>query len=157
MSDLNLPAAAAAVNDSRSGRSEPVTAWQRVWRHGIVPQLSLADLDALRIALERDDPTLIQGATVEPPPLQQFEDYPVESACLIAYVGWRSRQLRTVGQVEEWFAHVCFEADKSLGEPAVCRWLLNWFDDTPRMAMRGALVAEIEAELARRCGQGQAA
>jgi hypothetical protein len=62
----------------------------------------------------------------------------------------RSRGLRTVRQVEEWFSQVCFQADKSLGEPAVCRWLLNWYDDTPRQSMRIALLAEINAELGRR-------
>jgi hypothetical protein len=147
MSEGNLPAAAPSVNESTT---DPQTAWQRVWREGIAPQLSQADLSALRLALERDDPALIQGATVEPVPLPRYDDHPVESACLVAYIGWRSRNLQTVREVEEWFTQVCFQADKSLGEPAACRWLLNWFDDTPRPAMRLAMVAEIDAELARR-------
>jgi hypothetical protein len=147
MSEGNLPAAAPSVNESPT---EPQTAWQRVWREGIAPQLSLADLGVLRLALERDDPALIQGATVEPIPLPRYDDHPVEGACLVAYIGWRSRELRTVRQVEEWFTQVCFQADKRLGEPAACRWLLNWFDDTPRRAMRVAMLAEIDAELARR-------
>jgi hypothetical protein len=77
MSEGNLPVAAPSVNDSPT---EPQTAWRRVWREGIAPQLSLADLHALRLALERDDPALIQGATVEPIPLPQFDDHPVEAA-----------------------------------------------------------------------------
>jgi hypothetical protein len=52
--------------------------------------------------------------------------------------------------VEEYFARLCFEADQRLGEPAVCRWFLNWFDDTPRDVMRRELLAEVERALAER-------
>ena len=31
-----------------------------------------------------------------------------------------------------------------LGEPAACRWFLNWFDDTPRDQMRRELLAEVK-------------
>ena len=34
-----------------------------------------------------------------------------------------------------------------LGEPAGCRWLLNWVDDTPREEMRGKLLGEVERSL----------
>ena len=27
---------------------------------------------------------------------------------------------------------MCYEVDQSMGEPAGCRWLLNWWDETPR-------------------------
>ena len=55
-----------------------------------------------------------------------------------------------VGQVEEHFARCCFEADQRLGEPAACRWFLNWFDDAPRTDMRRELLAEVELALADR-------
>ena len=44
-----------------------------VWREGVVPQLSTAGLEALQNALESDDPTLIQGQNLLPPPLQRHE------------------------------------------------------------------------------------
>ena len=58
--------------------------------------------------------------------------------------------LGTVGEVEEFFARVCFEADQRLGEPAACRWFLNWFDDTPREDILRELLAEVDAALAAR-------
>jgi hypothetical protein len=52
--------------------------------------------------------------------------------------------------VEEFFARMCFEIDQRLGEPAGCRWFLNWFDETPREEMRQQLLAEVKRALAQR-------
>ena len=53
----------------------------------------------------------------------------------------------TVADVEEFFARVCFEADQALGEPAACRWFLNWFDETPRQEMCAQLLPEVDLAL----------
>jgi hypothetical protein len=55
-----------------------------------------------------------------------------------------------VAEVEDYFARVCFEVDKTLGEPAACRWFLNWFDDAPRQEVRGLLLSEVTRTLAER-------
>ena len=93
---------------------------------------------------------LITGATTNPPPLQCVQDWPVEAACPLALSGWLGERLATVGAVEEFFARLCYEADQRLGEPAACRYLLNWIDDTARAEMRRELLAEVEGELTRR-------
>jgi hypothetical protein len=105
---------------------------------------------ALQKALESDDPRLLQGAPTSPPPLQCVQDWPVEAACSLGYCGWQGEDLETVGQVEEYFARVCWQADCSLNEPAACRFFLNWFDETPREVMRPALLAEVTRTLAQR-------
>jgi hypothetical protein len=56
--------------------------------------------------------------------------------------------LETVSEVEEFFARACFETDQRLGEPAACRWFLNWYDETPREEMRRQLLAEVNRSLA---------
>ena len=127
-----------------------VQAWQKVFRDGIAPQLCTPALGALQKALENDDPRLLQGAPTSPPPLQAVQEWPVEAACSLGYCGWQGEGLETVGQVEEYFARVCYEADCSLGEPAAVRWFLNWFDETPRATMRQQLAAEIARVLAQR-------
>ncbi|HZU34441.1 MAG TPA: hypothetical protein VFA18_00960 [Gemmataceae bacterium] len=132
-----------------------IEAWRKVWREGLAPHLSTAGLAALRRALVQDDDRLIQGATTSPPPLQSLQEWPVEAACGLGYCGWQGEGLATVAEVEEYFAQLCFEADRALGEPAACRWFLNWFDDTPREEMRTLLLAEIDTALAQR--QGDAA
>lgn len=109
--------------------------------------LSTAGLRALLSGLEKDDPRLIQGATTTPPPLQCVHDWPCEAACLAGYCGWIGDGLSTVGEVEEFFAKVCFETDQELGEPAACRYLLNWFDDIPRDQMRRELAEEVRLAL----------
>ncbi len=124
--------------------------WRIVWRDGFVPVLSTVGLMSLRDALRSDDPRLVQGATTTPPPLMCVQDWPVEACCALGFCGWQGDALHTVGEVEEHFAKCCFEADQRLGEPAACRWFLNWFDDTPRSEMRRELLAEVELALADR-------
>lgn len=123
---------------------------RKVWREGFAPLLPTDGLEALKAALVNDDKRLIQGATSSPPPLRCVEDWPTEAACLIGFCGWQAEDLATVGEVEMFFARACFEADMRLGEPAACRHLLNWFDDTPRAEMRALLLAEVELELTKR-------
>lgn len=124
--------------------------WQKVWREGLAPLLSTTSLETLRRALVQDDARLLQGATTTPPPLQCVQDWPVEAACAIGYCGWQGEGLETVAEVEEFFARMCFEIDQRLGEPAACRWFLNWFDETPREAMRRQLLSEVNRTLAER-------
>jgi hypothetical protein len=124
--------------------------WQKVWRDGMAPLLSNEGLEVLRKALAEDDPRLLQGATTTPPPLQCVQDWPVEAACALGFCGWQGEGLETVAEVEEFFARMCFEVDQRLGEPAACRWFLNWFDDTPREQMRQELLVEVQRTLAER-------
>jgi hypothetical protein len=121
--------------------------WQKVWREGAAPLLSTTALEALQKALTSDDARLLQGATTTPPPLQCVQDWPVEAACALGFCGWQGEGLETVAEVEEFFARMCFEIDQRLGEPAACRWFLNWFDETPRDEMRPLLLAEVQRAL----------
>ena len=82
--------------------------------------------------------------------MQGVLDWPVEGACVVGYCAWQGDGLETVGEVEEFFARVCFEADQRLGEPAAVRYFLNWFDDTPRDEMRRELLDEVNRTLAER-------
>jgi hypothetical protein len=124
--------------------------WRTVWRDGFSPALSLKGLEALRDALEANDPRLLQGSTTAPPPLMCVQDWPIEATCALGYCGWQGEHLHTVGEVEEYFARCCFEADQRLGEAAACRWFLNWFDDTPREEMRQELLGEVERAIEER-------
>jgi hypothetical protein len=124
--------------------------WRKVWREGLADQISTSGLKALRRALLTDDARLLQGATTSPPPLQCVQEWPVEAACGLGYCGWQGEGLETVAEVEEFFARTCFEADQRLGEPAACRWFLNWFDETPRQEMRRLLLPEVDRSLAQR-------
>jgi hypothetical protein len=124
--------------------------WRKVWREGLAPLISTQGLEVLRAALANDDGRLLQGATTTPPPLQCVQDWPVEAACALGFCGWQGEGLETVAEVEEYFARLCFEVDQRLGEPAACRWFLNWFDETPREEMRQLLLAEVQRTLAQR-------
>jgi hypothetical protein len=139
--------------------------WRTVWRDGFAPILPTDGLEALRSALAADDDRLCQGSTTSPPPAMAVQDWPIEAACLVGYCGaavsggfadetasgkTTNPNAAKVSEVEEFFAKACFEADQRLGEAAACRWLLNWYDDTPRDEMRAELLAEVEWELNRR-------
>jgi hypothetical protein len=125
--------------------------WRKVWREGLVPQLTVRGLQAVRRGLLNDDPRLTQGATTTPPPIQCVLDWPVEGACVLGYGAWQGDGVRTVGEVEAYFSEACMLADRKLGEPAAVRYFLNWYDDVPRAEMRRQLLAEVSRELARRC------
>ena len=130
--------------------------WRRVWHQGFAPCISTEELTALRDALRTDDVRLTQGSTTTPPPLMCVQDYPCEAGCLFGYVGVVRNGgfgTATVGECEETFARLCFDADQRLGEPAACRLFLNWFDDTPRDQMRRELLKEVEAVLAARASR----
>lgn len=127
--------------------------WRTVWRDGFAPLLPTAGLIALRTALETDDPRLLQGATTVPAPLQCMQTHYCEGACAVSFAGWQGEdgpELPTVGEVEEFFARACYECDQRMGEPAACRWFLNWFDDTPRDELRRELLPEVERVLKQR-------
>jgi hypothetical protein len=126
--------------------------WRMVWREGFAPVLSTPGLEALWQALREDDPQLTQGSTTTPPPVGCMEGAAVEGCCGIGWCGWKGDRRETVGEVEEFFARCCFEADQRLGETAGCRWFLNWFDDTPRDEMRASLLNEVERCLGQRFG-----
>src|SRR5207237_9659893 len=131
--------------------------WRKVWREGLEPQLSLRSLEALRRGLMTDDGQLLQGATTTPPPLQCVQDWPVEAACALGFCGWRGEGLETVAEVEGFFARMCFEVDQRLGEPAGCRWFLNWFDEARRTEMRPLLRAAGSGVPAERAAEAGAA
>jgi hypothetical protein len=124
--------------------------WRHVWRDGLAPLISTLELEMLRTALVNDDARLQQGTTTSPPPLPFVQDWPVEAACALGFCGWQGDGLETVAEVEEYFARLCFEVDQRLGEPAACRWFLNWYDATPREEMRRLLLAEVQLALAQR-------
>src|SRR5438093_93489 len=129
--------------------------WQKVWRDGFAPGISTRGLRALRKALLADDARLTQGATTVPPPLASVIDWPVEAACVLGFGAWQGDGLETVGDVEEFFSRLCYEADCRLGEPAACRWFLNWYDEVPREEMRREMLAEVNRVLARRQATSQ--
>lgn len=121
--------------------------WQRVWRHGLAPRLSQRGLQALKTALIRDDPRLVQKRTMSPPPLLGLHDAEVEAACALGLCGWHGDGCATVGALEAYFNQLCSAADDDLGEPAACRHFLDWFDAAPRYTMRRQLLAEVERAL----------
>ena len=121
--------------------------WRKVWREGVAPSLSERELQVLRMGLLTDDPTLMQGGTTSPPPLDCVLDWEVEAACGLSYCGWKTDAGSTVQEVEEYFARKCFEADQRIGECGIIRHFLNFFDDTPRAEMRRQLLEEVNREL----------
>lgn len=137
--------------------------WRRVWREGFAPIMSTEELVALRDACRGDDQRLVQGSTTTPPPLMCVQDWPCEAGCALCYPfamthgGFSLAEdgktrvenpgACTVGRAEERFAQLCFDADQRMGEPAACRFFLNWFDDHSREEVRRELLAECELEL----------
>lgn len=124
--------------------------WQKAWR-ALVDKLSTPELKALERALVDNDPRLIQGATTLPPPLEAVGNWPCEGACLLGYMGWQGKNhCRQIRDVERYFVWRCQMIDHALGEPAACKYLLNWWDETPREQAFAGLLEEVELALQQR-------
>jgi hypothetical protein len=125
---------------------------KKVWHEGIAPLLSVESLQALRDAVERDDPALIQGANSLPPPILATSSWACEGACAIAYCGWKGDELTTVGEVDDFFGMVCHECNTklSLGDYAPVRYFLNYWDETPRPQLLSEFLPEVEKSLLNR-------
>lgn len=121
--------------------------WRRVFRDGLAPLWTRRQLEVLRDGLRDDDPRLVQGATTVPPPVPGVGDWPCEGACLIGYVGMAADGDKTAQDVNEFFVRTTFDIDARLHEPAGCRWLLQWFDETHRAEMLVEMQAEVELAL----------
>jgi hypothetical protein len=122
-----------------------MTPWQRVWRTA-APLISTPALLALRKALEEDDSRLIQGATTSPTAIMVDRRKPCEGACLLGFVGM-AEGMKSALEVEDHFARMCFRIDEAMGEPAGVRYLLNWYDETPRAEAFCLLLAEVALEI----------
>lgn len=130
--------------------------WRLTLRQGLFPLLNNQHLEVLLKACCEDDPKLIQGATTTPLPLA-CQDWPVEAACLLGYAGWQGDNLETVGEVKSFFADLCFKIDQNMGEPASCRFLINWYDETERKEMLRELASELVVEIDRRSNETEVA
>ena len=147
---------------------DPKEPWRKVFRKGFLPALwKLVGREGyatgLRAVEEKllddDDGSLCQKDTTRAAPQTGLwanhpNDFPgregcvCESACFVSFVAWKAGVVKpkheraTIGEVEEAFAQVCFGIDREMGEPAACRWFLNWFDETPMSDVRQALLME---------------
>lgn len=126
--------------------------WQRIWRVGLAPQLPTEGLEALRQALVKDDPRLLQQFTTNLPPVKSLKNSKIEGACALGYCAWQGEGLKRLGQVLDRFERICTAADEAVGELAACDHFLNWFDQTPRQEMRRRLLAEVQLALSQRFG-----
>ena len=121
--------------------------WRKVWREGVAPLLSTVSLAALAKGFGDRRRPASQGATTTPPPLQCVHDWPVECRVCARLLRLAGRRAGIRGGGRGVLCPMCFEIDRCLGEPAGCRWFLNWFDETPRLEMRRLLLAEVNAPL----------
>jgi len=130
---------------------ESTQPWFRVFVDGFAPNMSAAELEALRDGLLADDSRILQGTTTNPLPLLCVSEWPCEGACPFAYVEMAMQDAMgmqaTVGECEQRFAQLCYGADALLGDRSGCRHLLNWIDSTPRAEMIRNLLAAVNGVL----------
>ena len=122
----------------------------KVWREGVAPLLSTEGLEALRQALARTTRGCCRGRRRRRRRCSACRTGRSRRPVPWATAAGRATGWRRSAEVEEFFARMCFEIDQRLGEPAGCRWFLNWFDETPRDEMRRLLLAEVMRALTER-------
>lgn len=120
--------------------------WRRVFREAVLPLINRNTLEQIVAALRDDDQRIVQGRTTVPPVVMGLSDWPCQGGCFLGFAGM-VEGLETVGEIDEFFAEMCYRIDERIGEPAGCRWFLNWFDETPREVVRRELLNEITVAL----------
>lgn len=121
--------------------------WRKVWREGIAPQLTDAELSLLRDAIESNDRRLTQQQTTKPLPLEVNADSDCEGADILGYAAMVSSNKPTVRAVESSWMRLCERADDLLGNEDSLRDFIRWYDDVPREEMRRELLREVSNEL----------
>lgn len=125
-----------------------IEVWIEVWKRGFGPFLPIAGMRSLLDALVDDDQRLIQGATTSPPPLLSVQNWPCEAADIIGWCFFGPDA--TVGEVEEGFARACFDADIAIKESAACRWVIDFWDHSPREWARAQMIYLVADSLVER-------
>lgn len=120
--------------------------WQAVLRAALA-EAPDAGLVALRRALAQDSPTVIQGETCRPG--WDRPEAEVECACPLAYLAWKGKGVRRVGELEQHWARMSWELNQRFRDRHWCAVavLFAFLDDSPRHAVLAALLAEVDAEL----------
>ncbi len=115
--------------------------WQRAFHNAIAPHLTTDGLTALAEALRTDDPTLIQGETVEP----WTDSFRATAACAIGYCAWKSGA-QMVREVNAEFRRIV-QCSK-LSDPH--EHFIRWFDAVSRERMLTELLPEVKRVLRER-------
>jgi len=101
----------------------------------VVSLLSTESLEALPAGLVADDARLIQGGDDDAAAVAVRAGLAGRGACGLATAAGRARGWRRWPRSRSSSPDVARDRPCA-GEPAGCRWFLNWFDETPRDDMR---------------------
>lgn len=127
--------------------------WKVAWHKGIVPQITVQGLKALRQGLINDDPNLIQGDTVNYVPHPSGYVNPttfasVCKACVIAYCVWKSEKSNDYQDIVGRFSTIVSHSKKLGGPEGSAIRFIAWVDRINRSEMRELLLPEVELAIA---------
>jgi hypothetical protein len=131
-------------------------AWDDVFREHIAPRFTLEELRALEAAVEKNDPRLVQGATLLPYTGLDHDKEGVGATDIIAccattFPGWAAGTRKTRKENIEFIQRLAVEIEAV--RPGTFRVFLNWFDETPRIKMLAAFLPVIREVIAARSPQ----
>jgi hypothetical protein len=123
---------------------------QEIFHSAIGWRLGQEGLAALKDALERDDPALLQSTTVSPDINVCCRHDACTGACAIGLALWKGWGLCSVGEVEHQFSKLAVQVDSQLGSGSCMRWV-SWYDEMPRQEMRRVLLPQVLRALEHEC------
>jgi hypothetical protein len=132
--------------------------WKWAFRKGLLPLLTDAVLEGLRLDLLHDLPCLIQGAIVDPLPVD-FSEYServlARAGCLITRCAWHHMGgAPTIRQLDDAFASWLVKIDALLGSRGASGVLTTNFDRMSREEMRREFLDEVMRAQAERLRAG---
>jgi hypothetical protein len=128
--------------------------WRTVLKVGVLPHAAAEGLASLADALRRGDPRLCRAKLMEP--LYVYREMAVACCCPLCWLVWRGERGRTVAEVYDGWLALAERCAAACGSPlalqsvvdAIDGWCDGGFNAEP--LSNGELLAEVEAELARR-------
>ena len=147
--------------------NERLEPWQKAWRDGIAQALPTAGLEALRLAILSEEPSLVRRVTAwsgsdgDDIVMDWMTRKPSDEcrgACPIGYCFWRAESLRSVVEVQNAFREACRAAMRNLlaaGHPiteVTTATFTGWVDEGPGdwTTRKRVLLIEVVRELERR-------
>lgn len=116
--------------------------WRQAFHTGFVPHFRPETLAALSRALVRDDPSLVQELTVDPPCYPATAQLTPAGGCLFGWCIIREGAA-TVEAVEEAFLQARRAVNEKCGDELATWEILAYWDETERSLARATILNEL--------------
>lgn len=115
--------------------------WRKCWRNAIAPQLPKNGLKALRKAILKNSPRVIQHE------IFCLRDNKIYGGCAVGYALWKGCHYTAVYDIIQHYNTICEKTDRQLKKLGAHADFFDWFDNNPLEQVLPLLLEEIDLAL----------